>query len=382
MLINRAYKTELDPNNKQVSLFRRCCGASRYVYNWGLAEWKRQYEAGEKPSRFKLCKQFNAQKDDICPWIRELPYAVTEAAFINLGAAFQHFFRRVKGGAKKAGYPHFKKRGTQGSFQVRGYRTEGGRIWLGRAIGWVRLKERDYIPPEMAYLCGGGVYATVSERAGRWFVSIQAGEEIPDAQNESMLVIGVDFGIKSLAVCSDGTVYENPQPLRDAERELARLQRELSRRMKGGSNWCKTKRKIQRCHAKIANIRTYTLHQISHDLIVNKHPAVVAVEDLNVSGMAQNHHLAQAVLDCGFYELRRQIEYKARWHGVDVVLVDRWFPSSKTCSRCGCVKDELPLSERTFRCDDCGAELDRDYNAALNLAAIGKGETHPDCLGS
>jgi len=380
MKIQRAYKTELDPNNKQCTKMGRYCGASRYVYNWGLVEWKQWYEAGKKPSHFKLCKHFNSIKDDVCPWVREIPYAVTESAFRNLGNAFQHFFRRVKNGDKKVGYPKFKKRGQHNSFQSRNTRIENDRVRL-TGIGWVRLKEHRYLPTTDSGV-KFGTYATISERAGRWYISVQVEEEIPDPVNGSTLVVGVDFGLKALAVCSDGTVYENPHALREAQRKLGRLQRELDRRTKGGANWRKTKTKIQRQHARIANLRQHVLHDMSHDIIVNKHPAGVAIEDLNVSGMMSNHCLAQAIADARFYELRRQIEYKAKWHGVEVVMVDRWFPSSKTCSRCGCIKDDLTLDDRVFHCEDCGLEIDRDCNAALNLAAIGKAETQPDCLGS
>jgi len=234
-------------------------------------------------------------------------------------------------------------------------------------IGWVRLKEKGYIPVNpLKY----GTYVTISQRADRWYISALVYEEIPEPVNDSTLVIGVDFGIKTLAVCSDGTTFENPKPLREAQRKLKRIQRELSRRRKGGSNWRKTQGKLQRCHAKIANIRKHTLHQISHELVVNRRPAAIAIENLNVSGMAKNHCLAQAVLDCGFYELRRQLEYKGTQHGIEVVVIDRWFPSSKTCSNCGCIKDDLTLSDRTFTCADCGFELDRDLNAARNLAAL------------
>lgn len=378
MIIIKAYKAELDPNNKQATFFGRCCGASRYVYNWGLAEWKRQYEAGEKPSRFKLCVQFNAQKDELCPWIRTLPYKVVEASFRNLGAAFDNFFRRVGNGEKEVGYPKFKKRGQHNSFQVAGGKVRDDRVYITR-LGWVRLKERGYIPTDALKY---GTYATISEKAGRWYISVQVEEEIPDPENDSTLVIGADFGLKSLAVCSDGTVYENPRPLREAQRKLNRLQREMSRRTKGGANWQKTKRKVQRQHAKVANIRKHTLHQISHDLVINKHPATIVIENLNASGMVRNHCLAQAINDVGFYELRRQIEYKAQWHGVNVIVADRWFPSSKLCSECGCIHDGLALADRTFICD-CGVEIDRDLNAAINLAAYGrKVETQPDCLGS
>lgn len=379
MIIIRGYKTELDPNNKQRTMLGQCCGASRYVYNWGLAEWGRQYEAGEKPSAYSLRKQFTAQKDELCPWIRAVPYAVTGAAFLNLGLAFKHFFRRVKGG-DKPGYPKFKKRGQHSSFQLKHTRIEHDRVRLTH-IGWVYLKERDYIP-----VSGNDVkfttYATISERAGRWYISVQAKEKMPDPQNGSTLVVGVDFGLKTLATCSDGTVYENPRPLREAQRKLKRLGKELSRRRKGGSNWRKTKQKLQRQHAKVANIRQHVLHNISHDLVVNKRPGAIVLEDLNVLGMAQNHCLAQAIADVGFSELRRQIEYKARWYDVEVIVADRWFPSSKTCSKCGCIKDDLTLTDRAFHCNDCGLEIDRDLNAARNLAAKGNRETHGDCLGS
>jgi len=383
MEIIKAYKTELDPNNKQRTLMGRCCGTARYVYNWGLAEWKRQYEAGEKPSRFKLCKQFNAQKDEICPWIRTLPYCVTGSAFVNLDSAFQNFFRRIKNGDKEAGYPKFKKRGRgNSSFQMRGYKTASDAVWLGRRFGWVRLKERSYIPAEVAYLKNGGAtYATISKQAGRWFVSVQVKEEIPEPTNGSTLIIGMDFGIKALAVCSDDTVYENPHALRMAQRKLARLNRELKRRTEGGSNRGKTKQKLQRQHAKVANIRKHTLHQISHDVIVNKHPAVVVIENLNISGMMKNHCLAQAIVDCGFCELRRQIEYKAKRHGVQVIVADRWMPSSKACSQCGCIKDDLKLSDRVYKCEHCGFEIDRDLNAARNLAALGEGRNTPGLPG-
>jgi len=368
--MNRAYKTELDPNNKQAGFFGRCAGASRFVYNWGLAEWKRQYEVGEKPSAYGLKKQFNAQKDELCPWVRELPYAVTGTAFLNLGVAFQNFFRRVKNGDDKAGYPKFKKRGQHSSFQLADYKTADGCIWLTR-LGWVRLKEHGYIPSGIAYgKNGGATYCTVSERAGRWYISVQVEE--PDREPiAGQGTIGVDVGIKSLAVCSDGTTFENPKALAKHQRNLNRLQRELSRRTKGGQNWRKTKAKIARVHQKIANVRNHALHQVSNHVTAEARPAVVVIEDLNVAGMVKNHRLARAISDAGMAELHRQIEYKADWGGIEVVKADRWFASSKTCSGCGCIKADLTLADRTFNCSECGLKLDRDLNAALNLASLG-----------
>jgi len=367
-----AYKTELKPNNKQQGIFARCAGASRYVYNWGLAEWQRQYEAAKKPSAYGLRVQFNACKDEVCPWIRELPYAVTESAFESLRKAFQNFFRRVKNGDAKVGYPKFKKRGQGGSFQLRGYKTDIDRIWLGRAIGWVRFKERGYIPPEIAYQKkGGATYCTISEQAGRWFISVQVEE--PDLEPlNGHGAVGVDVGIKNLASASNGQTFEGTKALYKYERKLARLGRELSRRKKGGANWRKTKAKIAKVHQRIASVRRHAQHQASHHIVEDLKPAVIILEDLNIKGMLQNRRLAKAISDAGMSELHRQISYKAQWRSVQVVKADRWFASSKTCSECGCIKDDLTLSHRTFGCLECGLILDRDLNAARNLAALGE----------
>jgi putative transposase len=353
-------------------MFRKYAGAARFVYNWSLAEWQRQYEAGEKPSRYGLCKQFNSIKDKECPWIREIPYAVTEAAFHNLNFAFKNFFRRVKNGSDKIGYPKFKKKGYDDSFQLRGTKVKYNKVRLTH-IGWVRLKEKNYIPT-FDKKVKFGTYATVSRCADRWFISIQIEEEIPEPENESTLILGVDFGLKALAVCSDGTVFENPHALQQEERKLARLQRELSRRKKGGQNWKKTKHKIQKCHARITNIRKHALHQVSHYITAKTRPRMVVLEDLNVSGMMQNRYLSKAISDVGLYELRRQTEYKAGWNGIKVLIADRFYPSSKMCSECGAVKSVLKLSERIYICSECGTIIDRDLNSARNLAALGEGQ--------
>lgn len=364
MKILRAYKTELDPNHAQQAMMRQCVGAARYVFNWGLAEWKRQYEAEEKPSEYSLRKLFNSKKDEQCPWIRELPYAVVESAFANLGAAFQNFFRRVKQG-EKPGYPRFKKRGFSSSFQVKGAKITDNAARLTN-IGWVRLKERGYIPVSAERY---GTYATVSLRAGRWYLSVLVEAELPEPEPATGPVIGVDVGIKSLAVLSDGTEYENPKSYYRAERTLKRLQRELARRTKGGRNYQKTKDKVGKAYAKVSNIRAHTLHQISHE-VTHQSPRAVVMEDLNVRGMLQNGHLAKAISDASFGELRRQMGYKASWRGIEFVLANQWEPSSKTCSRCGHIKQDLTLADRIYRCDVCGLEIDRDRNAAINLAAI------------
>lgn len=377
----KAYKTELKLNNKQKTFFNRCFGATRFVYNWGLCEWKRQYEGGMKPSRYGLCKQFNADKDRMAPWIREIPYAVTEAAFEALGRAYENFFRRVKQGANKnqVGYPKFHNKYKNNSARFRNTVIEQERIRI-TGIGWVRLSQSGYIP--VVERDKYTLYATVSKRANKYFVSVQVEQQDQVCENKSG-IIGVDLGIKSLAVCSDGTVYENVNSLRNHEKKLARLQRELSRRKKGGSNRKKTANKIARLHYKISCIRENALHNATTG-IINKSPEAIVLENLNVAGMMRNHRIAKSIADASMSEFSRQITYKADWRGIELIQADRFYPSSKRCSNCGNVKAELSLSERTYRCDVCGEVIDRDLNAAKNLAALAnqKAETQPDCLGS
>lgn len=366
MIILRAYKTELDPNNHQRSMFLRHAGAARFVYNWALGDRIVRYKAGLKTNLFEQKRRFNALKDAEFPWIREVAYKVTDEAFRNLDTAYTNFFRRVKAGTG-TGFPKFKsrKRGI-GSFTMRGsIHIETDRVKLPR-IGWVKLKEKAYIPTD-----GHGrlLFCNISERAGRWYISAQMEVEVEEKTAENP-PIGIDFGVKTLAVCSDGTTFENPQVLKKAERRLKRLQRELHRRKLGSANREKTKVKLARQYARVADTRKHLLHNISHHVTAKTKPRVCVVEDLNVSGMLANHHLAKAISDAAFNELRREIEYKAKWNGVEVLVADRWYPSSKTCSKCGSVKKDLELSDRVYVCESCGVELDRDYNAAVNLASL------------
>lgn len=368
MQVINAYKTELDPNNVQCGLFNQYAGTTRFVFNWGLATWKFWYEDDKKPSEYSLRKHFNSIKDEECSWIRGIPYAVTESAFGNLGNAFKHFFRRVKNG-ETPGYPRFKNRNSKKSFSLRSARIEADKVRL-TGVGWVKLKERAYLPQSNRKDISFGVYATISEKAGRWYIAILTNQEIPDPQNESTLIVGADFGLKTLVVLSNGETFENPHCLIEAERQLKRTQRELARRKKGGANWQKTKAQIQRQYVKVTRIRKHVLHDVSSHITKDLMPRTIVLENLNVSGMMANHHLAKAVSDVGFYELRRQIEYKAARLGIEVVIADRWFASSKTCSVCGWKKENLKLSDRTFQCDECGLEIDRDLNAAKNLAGL------------
>lgn len=377
MKILRAYKVELDPNNKQRTALLKHAGAARFARNWGLARRIEEYrETGRSSNAIEQHRQLNALKKTEYPWLYEVSKCAPQEALRDLDKAFANFYRRVrlkKQGKLKGpvGFPKFKskKRGA-GSFRLTGsIRVERARIRLPR-LGWIRLKEHGYIPIEGIRILS----ATVSERAGRWFVSAQVEQEI-EVERATGPAVGVDLGVKVMATCSDGAVFENPKALRRYKRKLVRLQRELSRRKKGGRNRERTRRKIARLHYRISNIRKDALHKATSAIVAktkspSQRPSVVVIEDLNVSGMLKNRYLSKAIADVGFCEFRRQLEYKAAWYGIDLLVADRFYPSSKTCAECGSVKPMLKLSERTFVCEDCGCVMDRDLNAGRNLAQL------------
>lgn len=360
-----AFKTKLRLNNEQRAYFYGCAGAARFVFNWALADRIARHEADEQATnKFAQKRRFNAWKIEGAPWLAEYPYVVVERAFDDLDAAYKNFFRRVKQGAEKPGFPKFRSKRKDAPRFCLGCNSvtiETNRIKLPR-IGWVTLEESGYIPTANAKLNR----VTLSERAGDWFVSVQM--ELPEPAKPVLAgSVGVDLGVKSLATTSDGRTFDNPKTLSKYERRLARLQRELFRRVKGSRNRSKTKTKIAKLHKRIADVRSHTLHDISSHVVYGLTPERVVLEDLNVAGMKKNRRLAKAVSDAGMGELARQIEYKASWIGAKVVRADRWYPSSKTCSKCGHVQD-MPLSVRVYECPQCGLVLDRDLNAARNLA--------------
>jgi len=371
MIRARAYKTKLKLNNCEKTWCRRCAGASRFCYNWGLAQMKEAYEQGRETSVGAEKKRLNATKDEIAPWLRDVPYAVLQSAFDNLFKAYLNFFRRVKKRKGPAGFPKFKsRRNSRQSFTLRGsiQLTETG-IKLPR-IGWLRLAEHGYMPTtKRARILS--VNVSTRDHGLTWYASIQVEESVPEPTPATGEPLGIDLGIHALAVLSDGTVYENIKPLRTAQRKVKRLSKELARRTKGGKNWLKTKAKLNKAHLHARNVRLSYLHQISAETIA-KYPRVIVMEDLNVAGMVKNHCLARAIADLGMYEVRRQMSYKAAWNGSEFKLASRWYPSSKACSGCGCIKDGLTLADRTFTCSDCGLAIDRDLNAALNLAALAR----------
>jgi putative transposase len=375
--IQRAYKTELALNNKQVTACKKHAGAARWAYNWGLQRKQEVYRAtGTSPSAIDLHRELNALKKSDLSWMYEVSKCAPQEALRNLDRAFDHFFRRAKLAKAgkhlgKLGYPQrkSKKRGL-GSFRLTGTIVVfPDAVQLPR-LGRLRLKERGYLPTT-GTLRIKILSATISEQAGHWYVSVLVEQQQVVPQNTGP-VVGVDLGPKRLATLSSGEVEQNPWHLKQRLRKIKRLHRAVARKVTGSQNRRKAARRLGTAYGKVANQRADALHQFTSRLAKTK--SVVVIEDLNVAGMLKNHHLARAIGDAGFGEFRRQLVYKAAWYGSRVVLADRWEPSSKTCSGCGWYDETLGLADRTFHCRNphapCGLVLDRDLNAAVNLEKL------------
>ena len=363
MKIQRAHKTELAPNKTQLTLLAKSVGTARFVYNWGLGRRMEEYkETGKSSNAIAQHKQLNTLKESEYPWMYEVSKCAPQEALRDLDKAFANFFRRVKSKEGKAGYPKFKsKHDVKQSFRLTGsINVTESRIHLPR-IGWVKLKEKNYIPVDCKVLS-----ATVSKRANRWFVSVSTEEEIVQQNNAEGRVVGIDLGIKNLAVTSDNIVFVNPKALNKNLKKLARLQKKQSKQVKGSNNRRKTITKVQRLHYRVSCIRNDAIHQMTTAVAKTK-PRLVVIEDLAVKNMMRNRRLARSLSDAAFAETRRQLEYKGKWRGFETMVADRWFASSKTCSGCGHIKVDLKLSDRTFVCPMCGLVIDRDWNAAINL---------------
>ena len=364
----KAYKTELDASKKQITMFMQHLGCARWAYNWGLAKKIEAFEKdGTSLNSMTLHKELVVLKKTNYPWFYESSKCAPQNALRDLDMAYKNFFRRCKEGAKAKGFPKFKtKHDSQQAFRLQeSILVQSNYIKLPR-IGEVKLKEADYIPKDCKI-----VHATVSKRAGKWFVSVLVEE--PDKKHipAKNAVIGVDLGIKAMATCSDGTVYANPKALKNNLKKLKRLHRQLSRKVDDSKNREKAKLKLAKLNYKISNIRKDALHKASSK-IVNENQVIV-LENLNVSKMLKNHKLAKAICDVGFYEFRRQIEYKAKWYGRQVIFADTFYPSSKLCSCCGWRNNTLTLKDRVFQCKNCDNKIDRDLNASLNLKSLHTG---------
>lgn len=373
-----AHKIALDPNNVQATYFAKAAGTARFSYNWALAEWGRQYEAWKtdhrrpKPSQAALRRQLNAIKREQFPWMLEVTKNAPQMAIIQLGEAFRNFF------SGRARYPQFRKKGVHDRFTLTNdqFSVEDSRIRIPN-LGWVRMRES-------LRFAGKIMSATVSRVADRWFVSVTVDtpdqSHLPKAENQG--AVGVDLGVSALATLSTGEPpVPGPKAHKALLKRLQRLSRSLSRKQKGSANRRKARAKLARLHARIANIRQDAMHKLTSDLTRRFH--TISIEDLNVRGMMANRHLARSIADMSFFEVRRQLEYKAAMRGGLIVVADRWFASSKTCSTYGCGHklDTLPLSVREWTCPICGAAHDRDVNAAINLKNYAVSSTVSACGG-
>ncbi|MGD1716023.1 RNA-guided endonuclease InsQ/TnpB family protein [Dapis sp. BLCC M172] len=347
----KSIRTKLKLNNKQKTLMAQHAGYSRWCYNWGLSLWNAAYIDGYKPNVRKLREVFTNHTKPLYPWMKNLSSRVYQYAFINLGEAFKRFFQGL------GKHPKFKKKSKSDSFTIDNC---GKPIELN---GWNHKLPFIGIVETYELIEATTQKITISKHSGDWYLSCSY-EFHPHDTPKKTDVIGVDLGVKTLATLSDGKVFVGTKSYKKFENKLSKLQYLNRNKIIGSANWKKAQLKIARLHTKVANIRKDELHKLTTYLAKNH--SVVAIEDLNVSGMLANHKLAKSIADQGFYEFRRQLEYKTQWYGSELVAIDRFFPSSKTCSYCGHVQD-MPLNLRTYDCPDCGLSIDRDLNASINL---------------
>ena len=361
-----SYKFRLYPNVEQINLIERTFGCCRYVYNYYLALRQDTFlTSGKTSSYYDCCRDMTVLKrQEGTVWLQEVDSTALQASVQDLDRAFQNFFRRVKQG-EKPGYPKFKsKRSHKQSYKSR---CVGSTIKV--LDKFVQLPKLGKVKCRISRKVEGRILsATVSRSAsGKYYVSLccRLDDEMPKLPPTGA-VVGLDMGIKSFAVSSDGTEYANPKYLQQSEKKLARLQIQLSRKTKGSANWNKARIKVARLHEHIANQRLDMQHKLSTQIV--RQNDVICIEDLAPKNMAQTHQLAKAISDASWGEFRRQLSYKAEWYGRKVILVDRFYASSQTCSHCG---EKWPgtknLSVRQWVCPSCGVTLDRDTNAAVNI---------------
>ena len=379
----KSYKTEIDPSDEQKQKIAKTIGTCRYVYNLYLSRNKEIYEKEKRfLSGMDFSKWLNNElipNDPSLSWIKEVSSKAVKKSIMNAETAYRRFFKH------QSAFPRFKKKGKRDAkmYFVKTdakavIRCERHRIKIP-TLGWVRLKEKGYIPTTKSGLVIKSGH--VSQKAGRYYVSVLVEEPdrmIPEAAGKG---IGIDLGLKELAVLSSGEKIRSinkTAKIKSLEKKLKREQRSLSRKhenagkqKKGGScsNIEKQKLKVQKLHQRIDNVRTDYINKAVNGVVKTK-PSYITIEDLNVKGMMKNRHLSKAVASQKFYEFRTKLKYKCDTNGIELRVVDRWYPSSKTCNCCGFVKRDLKLSDRTFRCPECGTVTDRDYNAALNLRDV------------
>ena len=377
-----AVKVRLDPTPRQERLMASHAGAARFAYNAGLAHVKEALDNGEPAdwSHYSLRRWWNENKDELAVnkttgevWWSQNSKESYSGGLRSLAQGLSNWSKSRKGQrkGKRVGFPRFKSKNTVMRFAYStGFTapTAGDPYGLKLPrIGRVHCMENVYDRVNGARL----VRITVSRRAGNWCASLTVEREQPSSPAHTLKrgAVGVDLGVKNLATLSDGTVIPNPRALGARLKALRKAQKALSRKVKGSARREKARERVARLYARVADVRADVINKAT--TMITRTYSVVCVEDLNVAGMVKNHSLARSLSDASLGEFRRQLEYKTARTGAVLRVVDRWFPSSKTCSNCGVVKAKLPLSERTFNCNDCGLSIDRDLNAAINIEVAG-----------
>lgn len=364
----RAYKTELKPTQEQIQLMNQTFGNCRWVYNSYIAYSQKQYEKDKTfVSGYDYSKYIN-HSPDTPDWLKLTSSKATKQAIMNAERAFKNFFK------KQAKFPRFKKKGkSKDSFYLIGsFHVERHRIKLPK-LGWVRLKEYGYIPTNDVPKS-----VTISRVANRYYVSALYDVSVGTIYKPRGEPLGIDLGIKDLAICSDGKVYKNinkSTKVKKLEKRLKHQQRVLSRKYeykklrKGeatNQNILKQKLKVQRLYRKLSNVRIDYQNKVINSIIKQK-PSYITIEDLNVTGMMKNRHLSKAVQQQRFFDFKAHLLQKAKENNIEVRQVNRWYSSSKICSCCGFKKVDLSLSDRVYECSNCGSVIDRDLNASINL---------------
>ena len=363
----RAYKYRIYPTGEQKALLAKTFGCCRFVYNWALNLKITAYkERKETLGNVYLTNLMKSELKAEHEWLSEVNSQSLQSALRNLDTAYTNFFRNTKA----VGFPRFKSRKNKQSFLC----PQHCRVDFEK--GTITIPKAKDIPAVLHRSFKGAVKTvTVSMTpSGKYFASVLVDTDIQELLASAMqgdTALGIDLGIKSLAVCSDGRTFDNPKNLQRNLDRLALLQKRLSRKQKGSANRNKARIRVARLQEHITNCRKDNLHKITHALTHDNQVRTICMEDLNVKGMRRNHHLAQAVGDASFGMFLALLEYKCRWYGVNLIKIDRFAPSSKTCGQCGSIYRGLKLSERNWTCPECGTHHDRDFNAACNIKEFG-----------